>query len=94
MRRAARVDTNQSSIVDGLRAFGASVFIASALHGGMGDLIVGYRGRNYLLEVKDPSKPKADRAQTPDQVKFQAGWLGQYAVVETLEQAIAIISEV
>ena len=55
----------------------------------MADLLVGFRGRNYLLEVKDPSKPKADRQLTPDQVKFRDNWNGYYAVVETVEQAIA-----
>ena len=55
----------------------------------MADLLVGFRGRNYLLEVKDPSKPKADRQLTPDQVKFRDNWNGHYAVVETVEQAIA-----
>ncbi len=86
MRR--RTDGNQSHIVNGLRAFGASVYVGSSLGKGFPDLVVGYSGRNYLIEVKDPSKPRADRQLTPDQVAFRASWKGQYSVVETLEQAI------
>ncbi len=88
MRRAARVDGNQGTIVDGLREAGASVYVASSLGRGMADLLVGYERRCYLLEVKDPSKPKSDRQLTPDQVKFRDSWKGHYAVIETLEEAL------
>lgn len=89
--RAARVDGNQSEIVDGLRAAGVSVFITSVIGDGFPDLVCGYLGRNYLLEIKDPSKPKADRRLKPDQIKFRDAWKGQYAVVETLAEAKAAI---
>lgn len=92
MTRARRVDGNQKRIVDGLRAFGASVYVGSALGSGFPDLVCGFGGRTFLLEVKDPSKPKADRQLTPDQVKFRDSWQGHYAVVETLEQAIEEIT--
>jgi len=88
MRRAPRTDGNQPQIVQDLRKIGASVAIGSAIGKGFPDLVVGYRGKTFLLEVKDPSKPKSDRQLTPDQVKFRDGWNGHYAVVETSEQAI------
>jgi len=89
--RAARVDGNQSAIVDGLRAAGVSVFVTSGIGGGFPDLVCSYAGRNYLIEVKDPTKPKADRQLTPEQVKFRDSWQGQYAVVESLEQALQVV---
>jgi len=91
--RAARVDGNQSAIVDGLRAAGVSVFVTSNIGGGFPDLLCSRAGteQNFLIEIKDPSKPKADRQLTPDQVKFRDSWQGQYAVVESLEQALAVI---
>lgn len=93
MRRAARTDGTQTTIVSALRAFGASVSITSAVGQGFCDIVVGYGGRNFLIEIKDPTKPKADRQLTPDQVKFRDAWQGQYAVVETVEQAISILKE-
>lgn len=91
MRRAARTDGNQTLIVDGLREAGISVSILSIVGGGVPDLLCGYRERNILLEVKDPSKPKADRQLTPDQVKFHKEWQGQVEKVETLAEALATI---
>lgn len=91
MRRAAKVDDNQKQIVDALRDYGASVESLAAVGRGVPDLLVGYRGRNLLMEVKDGSKVPSKRKQTPDQVAWAAKWLGQYALVETVEQAIDVL---
>jgi hypothetical protein len=78
VRRAARVDSNQSEIVDDLRRIpGCTVAILSAVGGGLPDILIGYRGANFLVEIKDPSKPKADQELTDDQKKFHAEWKGQ-----------------
>ncbi len=53
MRRAANVDRNQPEIVAALRAAGATVEYLHAVGGGCPDLLVGYRGANYVLEVKE-----------------------------------------
>lgn len=89
--RAARTDGNQTQIVNGLRAAGISVSITSAIGQGFPDLVCGYLGRNFLLEIKDPTKPKADRQLTPDQVTFRDNWKGQYSKVETLNEALQVI---
>lgn len=86
--RAAKTDGNQSAIVDGLRAAGCSVHVTSSIGGGFPDLVCAYAGRNYLFEVKDPSKPLSDRKLTPDQARFFGAWRGQVCVVETLEDAL------
>ena len=93
MRRASRVDENQAEIVLGLRAFGASVQPLHAVGQGCPDLLVGYNGTNYLIEVKNPEKPKADQYLTPRQFDWHAGWNGQKRVVRTTEQAIDVILE-
>lgn len=89
MRQAARVDENQPDIVEALRKVGATVYIV----GRPLDLLVGFRKKNWLLEVKDPDKPKADRQLTPFQKTFFDTWRGQRDKVETSEQAIKIITE-
>lgn len=86
-RHALRKDANQGDIVDGLRAIGCTVKVLHA----PADLLVGYRGRNVLLEVKDSGKPPSARKLTSDQVIFQADWRGQYDVVKTLDEAIAAV---
>lgn len=83
--RAGRKDANQSEIVAALQAIGCTVKVMHVPC----DLLVGYRGRNALLEIKDGAKPPSARKLTPDQVIFQAEWRGQYAVVENVDQAIA-----
>jgi hypothetical protein len=90
-RYAARVDGNQAQIVAALRAVGASVATCHAVGQGFPDLSVGWQGQTFLLEVKDPSKPKSDRQLTPSQAKFHAEWRGHVAVVETVAEALAAI---
>ena len=48
---------------------------------GCPDLLVGYRGVNYLLEVKDGEKPKSAQKLTPDEDAWHFMWMGQVAVV-------------
>lgn len=91
MRRAPKIDRNQPSIVSGLRKVGASVQHLAGVGSGCPDLLVGFRGINFALEVKDPNQPPNKRKLTPDQADFFATWKGQANVVETLEQAFAAI---
>ena len=91
MRRAAKIDANQTEIVKALCQVGASVQSLAATGKGVPDLLVGFRGKNLLLEVKDGGKVKSDRKLTPDQVEWHQGWRGHVAVVESVEQAIKIL---
>lgn len=91
MRRAAKVDGNQSDIVAGLRTIGASVQILAAVGKGCPDLLIGYRGVNYTLEIKDGSKPKSETKLTPDQVKWHTEWRGQSGIAYTLDDALVLI---
>jgi hypothetical protein len=64
MRYAARVD----AIVNALRAAGAYVWIISLPV----DLLVGYNGQTYLVEIKDGPK----KALTRLQQDFFGNWIG------------------
>lgn len=92
MRRAARTDHNQSAVVKALRSVGCSVLDMSGLGDGAPDLAVGLRGCNWFLELKDGGKSPSRRKLTPAQVEFQATWRGQWAKVETPEQAIEVVT--
>ena len=93
-RYSAKVDANQSAIVKALRDAGATVQPLHTVGSGCPDLRVGYRGRNWLLEVKDLNAPKSDRKLNPNQVEWHAGWKGQCAMVETEEAALAVIGAI
>ncbi len=86
-RRAAKRDANEAEIKDALKAVGASVVTISAK--GVPDLLVGYRGVNYLLETKG----KRGKL-TPDQVQFFEDWCGEASVVRTVEDALKVIGAV
>ena len=91
MRRAARVDENQSDIVSSLRAIGAIVRVISQ-GDGIPDLLVGFQGQTFLLEVKDGNKPPSARKLTPAEQKFFDEWRGgTLAVVNSVDEAIAVV---
>lgn len=91
MRRANRVDYNQSVIVESLRKAGAYVKVVT-MGDGVPDLLVGYKGFTLLLEVKDGDKPPSQRKLTEAEQKFFNEWTGGIlAVVESIEDALAIL---
>jgi len=87
-RYAARRDANEGEIVRALEKVGASVLRLHDI-----DLLVGFRGRNYLLEVKDGRKAPSKRPLTPQQVKLRSAWRGHYRVVTSTEEAIEAVTE-
>lgn len=93
MRYAARADRNQPEIVAAMRAIGAVVQPLHTVGSGVPDVLVSYKNRTLVMEIKDPTKPKADRQLTPAQVKWHAMWTGEKHVVETAEQAVAILMQ-
>jgi len=88
MRRAARIDANQTQIVSALRSVGASVELLSAVGKGCPDLLVGYRGMNILMEVKDGNKPPSERKLTSDQIVWHTDWKGVVFLVTSVHDAL------
>jgi hypothetical protein len=94
-RFARKVDGNHKSIADGLRDFGCLVHSTAAIGGGFPDLFVGKGGRVFLLEVKDPKRPKSARKLTEAEEVFHRQWHGYPVhVVETLQQALLIVGAI
>jgi hypothetical protein len=89
---AKRIDANQPTIVRALREIGASVQSLADLGKGVPDIAVGYRGKNYLFEIKDWKQPPSKRRLTPDEKKWHQVWQGQVHVIETFDEALKIIS--
>jgi len=92
LRTVSRVDANQPAIVKALRGIGASVLHLHQLKNCF-DLLVGYRGRTFLMEVKDPAQPPSKRQLTEGEAEFQRDWRGStYHIVHTPDEAIRIVT--
>lgn len=102
MKYAKRRDGNERPIIAALEAAGATV--TQLGDPGLPDLLVGYRGLTFLLEVKDPGNKGSARPSkynavggrgmlTASQVKWwDRPWSGgARMIVETPEQALAAI---
>ncbi len=74
-----------------LRDCGCSVLVMSSLGHGAPDLLVGLRGQNYALEVKDGSLSPSRRQLTPYERRWHNSWRGQVVVVDTVAQALAAV---
>ena len=86
MRRAAKTDTNHAEIVEALREIGANVFDTHDVGSGFPDIIIGYRGVNFLAEIKGPKG-----TMTPLERWFHNDWGGQVAIVRTVDDAYRLI---
>jgi Holliday junction resolvase len=92
MRRAAKVDGNHTEIVQALRSVGATVQSLAAVGGGVPDLLVGWRGMNLLIEVKDGSRIPSQQRLTPEQVKWHEAWGGRPVfVVRTVDETLEVL---
>lgn len=89
--RACLTDRNQKEIVAALRNAGASVHVLSQVGKGFPDLLIGYLGINMCAEIKDGEAPKSQRKLTADQEKWHAAWRGSVTVIESVDQALALL---
>ncbi len=84
MANRFKSDGPTKKIVAALREVGASVEYFKARTGrgneGRPDLLIGWLGRNYLLEVKKPGEELRE-----SQVLFHANWQGRKIEVVTSE---------
>lgn len=94
MRRAAKVDANQSEVVKTLRSLGCSVHPTHMVGAGFPDLVVGIGGVNILVEVKDGSKVPSARKLTQDEIEWHTAWRGQVCIVESIEDAVELVNSI
>jgi len=92
-RYAKRTDDNHKCLVEELREAlpEATIFDASGAGRGFPDLVVGWQGRNYLIEVKDPAKTASRRKLTEAQKKLHLSWQGQINVCHSAAEICATI---
>ena len=87
-RQAAKIDSNQPDIVKNLRTIpGMTVEV------GHDDIIVGYQGRTYWYEIKEPSTvgkngEVRELEIKPSQKKLLAEFTGHYKMVWSWSQIL------
>ena len=87
MRYAARKDANEAAIVQALRDAGAYVWII----GLPVDLLVGYKDRTLLMEVKTTSKKRLTGLQADFFEKWMGGTLCRVDSPEAALRMIGVI---
>lgn len=90
-RFARKVDGNHTAVVAALRAVGAWVADTSRLGGGFPDLLVWFRGRWHLLEVKDGTLPPSARKLTDAEQRFVERCPDKVHIVASIPEALAAI---
>jgi hypothetical protein len=86
MRRRAKVDANQGTIVRVLRQVGADVQSIATVGDGVPDLLVAYRGVWYVGEVKDGEKVASAQQLTPDEMEWHSRF-GRNATIHVWRSA-------
>lgn len=83
-----RTDANQAEIVAALRDI-PGCFVADLHEVGRGcpDLLVGFRGVNYLMEVKS-----ARGKLTGDEQRWQNFWPAPVHIVRSVEDALEVVN--
>lgn len=93
-------DANHAAVVTALRAVGVSVQSLARMGDGVPDLLIGLldaRGVpvNLLVEIKPgDAKDKRQRALNDNEQKWHARWKGQVRIIESVEDAIALVESV
>lgn len=87
MHKHGKIDGNQKYIVKSLRDMGATVESLADLGGGRPDILVGFRGKNYLFEIKKDEK----ETLTDDQEKWHLEWNGEVFTIYNFVQAMRVL---
>lgn len=89
---AKRTDANQKEIVDALRRIGASVYVTSHVGKNFPDLVVGFRNRNFLFEIKAGHASHAKQKLSEGQLNFMQTWHGQIHVITSITDALDVMN--
>jgi hypothetical protein len=96
MRRAAKVDANQGTVIKALRSVGAFVQPLHTIGQGCPDLLVGYRGKWSLMELKDGTKSPSQRKLTDEEQAWheKAASRAPVFIAESAEDALLAIGAI
>lgn len=91
MRRARRADDNRAALHEGWIKLGGSWLDLVPEFGGEPDALVGWRGADRLIEIKNPLGDARARRLRPKQAAWHRAWRGRRpVVVETLADIVRL----
>lgn len=76
------------------RSLGCSVQHLHTVGKGCPDILIGYRGLNLLVEIKDGSLSPSAKKLTLDEQGWHDNWLGQVCIVDSIFNAINLVEEI
>jgi len=88
-RYKLRTDNNQAEIVRQLNQIPG---VQCDVIGKPVDLVIGYRGRNFFVEIKRPDKINQPSAYTKAQREWIKNWPGQVRVASSFDEIWTLIS--
>jgi len=91
LRTRGRIDNNHEEIRSALRQGGATVQSIAGIGFGCPDLLVGFRGKNLLLECKDGTLKPSQQRLTELERRWHATWRGQVITVYGVEDALRAV---
>jgi hypothetical protein len=93
-RVTCRKDANHDEIMHTLKAIGCLVVDIHNMGGGIGDLLIAYRSRWLLIEIKDGHKPPSARKLTPEEKEFHQKCLLFNAPILTVLSSCDAVAQV
>jgi Holliday junction resolvase len=85
---AKRVDSNQKDIVQAFKELGCSVLDLSRVGQGCPDLLIGYKNKCAMVEIKSSNKAHF----TEPQLKFIKNWKGSSITrIDSVEGVIRLV---
>jgi hypothetical protein len=84
-----RTDANHKQIVQSLRDIGATVQSLANVGAGCPDILVGFRGANYLIEIKRPGKRLRQ-----NQRDWHNNWRGEVTTVRSIDEALRVVGAI
>jgi len=83
---SAKADRNQPEIVKEFRKLGATVAHIHSVGGGVPDIIIGYKGKTTIIEIKDGTG-----ALTPKEKDFADKWRGSLYICRDVEECESVL---
>lgn len=94
MKKYGKTDLNQNEIVKALRQVGAKVTSTASIGGGFPDIVVIYRGKVYLFEIKQKGEWLTDDQQEWWAEAAQVDLDVYQCVVFNIEEALSRIGAI
>lgn len=88
-----RIDRNQNEIVKTFRQLGILVYITSNLGNGFPDLVILFKNRIWLIEIKNGKLAKSAQKLTEKEDKFHTLWKDHVVIITSIQDVIDFVNK-